>query len=209
VTHHAAAERRELAATLRATDPAATTLCDPWTAADIAAHLILRGSSARYGVDLQRGKVDANLRDQRRLIDAQSYDALIGRLEKDPRFAPTRFAAIDDTVNLIEYVAHHEDVRRIGADWVPRLLPADRQQAVWSRLRGMTRTIARKAVAGVRLVPTDGWATPIVGAEPTVTVHGDVVELMLVALGRARVARIDLEGDADAVRQFRAAAQMP
>jgi uncharacterized protein (TIGR03085 family) len=209
VTHHAAAERRELAATLRATDPSSMTVCDPWTAADIAAHLVLRGSSARYGVDLQRGKVEANLRDQRTLIDAEGYEGVIGRLERDPRFAPTRFAGVDDTMNLIEYVTHHEDVRRIGEGWAPRLLPADRQHAVWSRLRGMTRTIARKAVTGVRLVPTDGWASPIVGAEPTVTVHGDVVELMLVALGRARVARIDLEGDAGAVQQFRADSRMP
>ncbi|MCW2602104.1 MAG: hypothetical protein JWN61_239, partial [Pseudonocardiales bacterium] len=42
----------------------------------------------------------------------------------------------------------------------------------------------------------------------TVTVHGDVVELMMAALGRARAARIELDGDAADVQAFREAQHM-
>ena len=208
MTHHAAAERRELTQTLRGIPQQAPTLCDPWTAEGLAAHLILRGSSPRYMVQLLRGEDEAVAIRHRDLAARLGYQGLIDRLDRAPRFAPTRLGALDDAVNLIEYLTHHEDLRRVGDDWAPRLLPADRQHAMWSRLRGMTRTVGRKAIAGVRLQPSSEWAAAISGAEPEVTAHGDVVELMLVALGRARVARVELEGSDAALARFRDANRM-
>ena len=42
---HAFQERVELAETLRSTDPAASTLCGDWTAAQLAGHVVLRERS--------------------------------------------------------------------------------------------------------------------------------------------------------------------
>src|SRR5262245_45590030 len=89
VTHHAAAERRELAETLRRVDPAAPTLCDPWTAADLAAHLVLRGGSARYAW-AQARNADAALRQQRDLIARSGYPAAIDDVEHIGRLSPAR-----------------------------------------------------------------------------------------------------------------------
>jgi uncharacterized protein (TIGR03085 family) len=210
VPSHAAAERLELAATLAATDPLAPTLDPPWRAQELAAHLVLRGRSPRYGAAMAiprlQGKAAA-LQDE--LVASRSYEDLVSAIAAGPRLAPTRIGAIDDAVNLIEYVVHHEDVRRAATSWEPRALPADRLAALWARLRTMSRTMARSAVRDLRLEPTNLIAEPIAGSRPTVVVRGAAVELVLVALGRARAARIELAGDDADIQRFREAQRMP
>lgn len=212
VAHHAVAERREIARTLIDAGPLAPTLCPPWRTQELAAHLVLRARSPRYGATLlvpRWAERAAGLEDN--LVAGTSYERLVESLAAAPRRTPARFARIDDAINLIELVTHHEDVRRAGPSWEPRALPADRRAAVWLHLRSMTRTIARASIAGLQLVPTDlpaDLATPIVGSRPTVTVRGDVVELMMTALGRARAARVELDGDAADVQALRESQKM-
>lgn len=205
MTHHAAAERRELAETLRRVDPAAPTLCDPWTAADLAAHLVLRGRSPRYAVARARDGAAA-LRRQRELAARAGYPALIEAIERIGSWSPARIGGADDAVNLIEYVVHHEDVRRAGARWAPRSLPADRQAALWRHLRLGARTAFRRSIAGLSLQWIDGDGALISvlhGAGPVLSVAGSPVELTLVALGRARVARVELDGPEEEIARFR------
>lgn len=210
MVHHAVAERREFAQSLLAADPLAPTLCPPWRAQELAAHIVLRARSPRYGAALNIARFAGTATAlQDALVAERPYPQLVADVAAAPRRTPARIARIDDGINLIEFVTHHEDLRRAGRGWEPRVLPADRRAAVWAHLRTMTRTMARKAIIGVRLEPTDlPGAEPIVGAHPTVTVHGDVVELMMAALGRARAARIELDGDAADVQAFREAQHM-
>jgi uncharacterized protein (TIGR03085 family) len=212
VAHHAVAERREFAQSLLAAGPLAPTLCSPWRAQELAAHIVLRARSPRYGAALNIPRFAATatkLEDA--LVAQRPYPELVEALAAAPRCTPTRIGGIDDAINLIEFVAHHEDLRRAAAAWEPRILPGDRRAAVWAHLRTMTRTIARSAISGLRLEPADlppDLAAPIIGSQPTVTVRGDVVELMMTALGRARAARIELDGDAADVQAFREAQHM-
>lgn len=207
MTHQAAAERRELAETLRRLDPGAPTVCVPWTAADLAAHLVLRGRSARYAWAQARDAEDA-LRQQRRLAAKLGYPALVDEVERIGALSPARIGPADDAVNLIEYVVHHEDLRRVGTDWSPRSLPADRQAALWRHLRMSARTVFRGSIAGLSLRWDEADAV-LDGARPVLTVTGSPVELTLVALGRARVARLELDGPAEEIARFQEQAQHP
>ncbi|MDR1999881.1 MAG: TIGR03085 family protein [Frankiaceae bacterium] len=215
MTHHAAAERRELAETLRRAGPAAPTLCEGWTAADLAAHLVLRGRSPRYALALARDPAAAT-RQGRELADRLGYPALIERIERIGPLSPARIGAADDAVNLIEYVVHHEDVRRAGGDWVPRALPADRQAALWRALRVGARTLFRRSLAGLSMqwAPGPGDAPgpgglggaggpALRGAHPQLWVRGAPVELVLVAWGRTGVAQVELDGPTEQVARFR------
>lgn len=212
MTHHAVAERREFAQSLLEAGPLAATLCAPWRAQELAAHIVLRARSPRYiaALNIPRFAATATAL-QDALVRERPYAQLVADVGAPPRRTPTRLGRIDDAINLIEFVTHHEDLRRAGEAWEPRVLPGDRRAALWGHLRTMTRTIARSAIAGLRLEPTDlpdQLGDAIIGAHPTVTVHGDVVELMMTALGRARAARIELDGDPADVQAFRESQHM-
>ncbi len=97
-------------------------------------------------------------------------------------------------MNLLEYLIHHEDVRRAADGWVPRVLPTQRQAAVWSRLRVGARLTLRAVPVPVRLVWPDHGEVSVGRGDAAVTVSGPPEELALVAFGRQQVARVDYEG---------------
>ena len=204
----AVAERFEFADTLARTEPDAPTLCDPWTAAQLAAHVILRERSLSQAAN--RLPVDAARRWSHdriiRYAEEVPYDELVRRVhDGPPRWSPLAVPAVTDRVNLLEYVAHHEDVRRAGPQPLPpRDIPADRRAAIWSQLRFAARLTLRQAPVGVVLVDPGG--DRVVGRRPvdgqSVVVSGDPVELTLVAFGRQRVAAVDYSGDEGSVAQL-------
>ena len=120
-------ERRELLQTLRTLGPDAPTLCFPWSAADIAAHIVIsekgRGLPMVLG-NLVRQALPATI--TRRAIAAmqpanermiararrreQAWPTLLGRLEAGPP-AAFHYGSLKH-VRLIEEWIHHEDIRR-------------------------------------------------------------------------------------------------
>lgn len=206
--HHALDERQDLAATLRSTAASAPTLCGDWDAAHLAAHLALRErslSEVAGRVPSRRLHAFAG----RRLdayLDRAGYPAVVDAFAAGPpRFSPFAVPALREAVNLLEYVVHHEDVRRAGPDVTPRVLPADRQMAVWQRLRTAARLTLRMARVPVRLEwPSHGTVT-VGRAADAVTVAGDPVELALVAFGRQRAAHVDYRGDEVSIQRLRTA----
>lgn len=208
MTSYAVAERFDFADTLAHTKPDARTLCDPWTAAQLAAHVILRERSLLQAVNLL--PVDAARRwSNDRIIgyaESVPYDELVRRVhDGPPRWSPLAVPAVAERLNLLEYVVHHEDVRRAGPEPLPRRdIPPDRRAAIWSQLRSAARLTLRQAPIGVVLVDPDGdrlvARTPVDGQ--SVVVIGDPVELTLVAFGRQRVATVDYSGDERSVAKL-------
>jgi uncharacterized protein (TIGR03085 family) len=187
MTSHAVAERFDFADTLAHTKPDAPTLCEPWTAAQLAAHVILRERSLTQAAN--RLPVDAARRwSNDRIIhyaETVPYDELVRRVHNGPPWwSPLAVPAVADRVNLLEYVVHHEDARRAGPEpSAPRDIGADRRMAIWSQLRLAARLTLRQAPVGVVLVDPHGEEAvarkPVDGQ--SVVVSGDPVELTLVA----------------------------
>ncbi len=203
---HALQERVELAETLRSTEPTAPTLCGEWSAAQLAAHLVLRERSLTEVL----GRVPS---ERAHAVAQRALDAYIARTsyremvaafaDGPPPWSPFAFPPAREAVNLLEYVIHHEDVRRAADGWVPRVLPAQRQAAVWSRLRLGARLTLRSVPVPVRLVSPDHGEVSVGRGAAAVTVTGAPEELALVAFGRQQVARVDYEGSAEAVERVR------
>lgn len=200
--HYAIDERHELCATLRAAGPDAPTLCGGWNTAMLTAHLVRRERSlveaaghlpVRRLHDLAETRLAA-------LVKRESYDHLVDVFEDGPPLlSPWALPPLREAVNLLEYVVHHEDVRRAGPEFAPRAIPAARQHAVWARLRVGAPMTMRAVPLGVRLVwPAQGEIRTGRRARradgPLVTVSGDPVELALVAFGRQRVAQVSYDG---------------
>lgn len=200
MSQHAVDERHEFAHTLRVSGPDAPTLCTGWTTAELTAHLVLRERSLvepAGRLPIARLRVRGVAAHERYLAH-RGFHAAVSQFDAGaPRWSP--FALPPARAgNLLEYVVHHEDVRRAGEGWQPRSLPIARQQAIWWWLQRVARFTMRRAPVGVELVwPSDGSATARRSRDgrPVVTVTGDPVELALVAFGRQRVARVDYDGD--------------
>ncbi|WP_148239515.1 hypothetical protein [Ruania zhangjianzhongii] len=112
---------------------------------------------------------------------------------------------MNDLGNLVEYVVHHEDVRRAGDDPAPpRTLPPELNAAIWARFAPMSAGFYLPAPVGVLLtVPgsprMQRRARP--GADP-VRVVGPPVEQALYAMGRRGQAQVQLRGSTMQVQRL-------
>jgi uncharacterized protein (TIGR03085 family) len=220
MAHLAVDERHALAETLRSADPDSATLCGDWTAAQLTAHIVLRERSVvellgrlpnRRLHRLAQREIDA-------LVAREPYERLVAAVADGPSWTdlagPVPVAwvwsipAVREQANFLEYLVHHEDVRRAAASWEPRALPAAVQRAVWKRLPGLTRLTMRALPLGVALVsPSHGdFRTGRARrAGVAVRITGEPVELALFAFGRHAVAQVDYDGSADDIATVRGA----
>ncbi|MCC9204091.1 TIGR03085 family metal-binding protein [Arthrobacter sp. zg-Y769] len=198
-------ERAELVRTLREADPLAPTLCEGWDVRRLLAHLVLREHAPwKIAADAVRRPKPGQEKQLGAEADAagtpDGYAALVDRFAAGPaRFSPYRL----DAANLVEYVIHHEDIRRAGVMAAPRVLPAGEQQALWKQLGLMARMGYRGSPVGVELALPGSGRRRVKKGSPSVLVSGDVVDLALHAMGRRAAANVSIEGGGDAVRVFR------
>ena len=201
-------ERQSLVDTLRNTAPDAPTLCQGWDVRRLLGHLVQRehdvvGSAADAVQRAQPGQ-EKHLG---RLADsagtADGYEALIGRFAAGPpRWSPMSWAG--ENLNLVEYVIHHEDVRRGAGPVEPRDLSIGETAAVWKRVPLFARLTYRSCPVGVLLERRGGPSTVVKKGDPTVTLTGEPVELALYVTGRRGAAQVQLSGSPEAVEQFEA-----
>src|SRR5688500_15114749 len=111
-----ARERAQLCLRFDELGPDAPTLCEGWTTADLAAHLVIRERNPVAAPGILLGDKVAPLG---RLTDsamerekAKGYDRVVERVRTGPPLGPFRVPGLRTQINLVEYAVHHEDVRR-------------------------------------------------------------------------------------------------
>src|SRR5579875_323413 len=190
---HAQDERHALADLLDELGPSAPTLCAGWTTADLAAHLVLRerrpDAAAGVVVPLLAGYT---ARVQRQVRDGRPWTDLVEAVRSGP---PLPLRPFDETINVVEFFVHHEDVRRGSPGWAPRVLDAGLATALWTRLRLSAPLLLRRAGVGVELVAPERSPLRGGGRAPTVRVEGQPGEILLFLFGRSGHADVNLEGD--------------
>ncbi|HYN97200.1 MAG TPA: TIGR03085 family metal-binding protein, partial [Pilimelia sp.] len=155
MTRYAQAERRALADLLAAVGPDAPTLCEGWTARDLAAHLVVRERRP----DAAAGLVLPPLRGWGDKVRAEQaltpYAEIVDRVRHPPRWSPVSNPLTDEVANGLEFFIHHEDVRRAVPGWQPRRLPAEQEAVLWRRAKGVAR-LALRRFRGAVLVQAPG-----------------------------------------------------
>jgi uncharacterized protein (TIGR03085 family) len=198
-------ERQRFADELLAVGPEVDTLCEGWTARDLAAHVVLRDRRPDAAAGVIVGAFSGYTEKVQRGIADQEWDDLVGLVREPPVWSPARIDKVDRVINTTEFFVHLEDVRRAHTGWEPRELDDDLVADLRSSFGRVAKTFTRKAPVGVTFVPDGGERLVAKDAEPMVTVSGPVAELVLFVFGRQAHARVDLDGPADAIEQLRSA----
>ncbi|HEX5493170.1 MAG TPA: TIGR03085 family metal-binding protein [Mycobacteriales bacterium] len=200
MTSPAGAERAALCDLLDRLGPDAPTLCHGWTTYDLAAHLCVRDRSmlALPGYVLP-SFAERTTRIERDFRVGHDYPDCVRTLrEGAPAWAPLGLPVVREAANVLEYVVHHEDVRRARRDWQSRPVSTELLDAVWAKLRLLARLAFARVTVGVVLQRETGDWVRARRRPQLVTVVGDPVELAMYAYNRREVARVELRGDDDA-----------
>ncbi|MEU8528077.1 MULTISPECIES: TIGR03085 family metal-binding protein [Streptomyces] len=206
---HAKRERLLLADLLEAAGPDAPTLCTGWRTRDLAAHVVVRERRP----DAAAGTVVPALKDRLDRVQAEfaekPYEELIQLIRTGPpRMSPFTIKQIDEGANTVEFYVHAEDVRRAQPAWSPRELDPVFSDVLWSRLEKGARLLGRKAPVGLVLRRPDGQTAVAHKGTPVVTVTGEPGELTMFVFGRQDAAKVQLDGDQEAVARLHEAKQL-
>ncbi|MFI1159674.1 TIGR03085 family metal-binding protein [Streptomyces sioyaensis] len=203
---HAKRERLLLADLLESAGPEAPTLCENWSARELAAHVVVRERRADAAGGLLVKPLAARLQRVQAEFAAKPYEELIQLIRTGPpRMSPFALKQLDEASNTVEFYVHTEDVRRAQPDWSARELDPVFADALWSRLERMARVLGRKSPVGLVLRRPDGRTAVAHRGTPVVTVVGEPGELTMFAFGRQEAADVALDGDKEAVDRLLAA----
>jgi uncharacterized protein (TIGR03085 family) len=187
VSQLARSERQAICALLDELGPNEPTLCEGWTTADLAAHLVLREGrfDAMPGIALRF--LSGHTANVQKSLISKGFQPLVNRLRSGPpRYSPFRPARVDEAANGIEFFIHHEDVRRAQTSWQPRAFDRATEDLFFKRLRFAAKSPLRKKNLNVDVLRTDTGARLSVhraattdATPPTVTVSGMPAELLV------------------------------
>lgn len=203
---HAKRERLLLADLLESSGPDAPTLCEGWNARDLAAHVVVRERRADAAGGILIKPLQSRLERVQAEFAAKPYEELIQLLRTGPpRMSPYALKQLDEAANTVEFFVHTEDVRRAQPAWTPRELDPVFTDTLWRRLESSAKIVGRKCPVGLVLRRPNGQTVVARKGAPVVTVTGEPAELLLFAYGRQAVAKVELDGDQDAVAKVMAA----
>jgi uncharacterized protein (TIGR03085 family) len=193
-------ERARLADLLAEVGPDAPTLCEGWTAADLAAHVVLRERRPDAALGIRVPLLAGHTRAVQQGLAGGSWSELVDKVRHRSRLLVDR---TDDLFNTTELFVHHEDVRRAAPDWQPRPTDAHLEATMWRALRRSGRLFFRKVPVGIELQIPDGRRHVVRPGPPTAVLTGTATELVMYAHGRTSHALVELSGDPAAVRRLR------
>jgi uncharacterized protein (TIGR03085 family) len=198
----AARERAALADLLEELGPDASTCCEGWTTAHLAAHLVTRDRrpDTMPGFALETTPVGGPFAAwshhvEDRLRAGTRYADLVARVRSGPpRWLPTAWPPVAAVVDTAEYAIHHEDVRRAQPGWAPRELPREAQDLLWDNVVFFGRAAVGRVPGALVLRRSDasGVQRRYGSGTPETVVEGEPLELLLWASGRGDVARVEI-----------------
>jgi uncharacterized protein (TIGR03085 family) len=198
-------ERHALCETALTLGEDAPTLCGGWTAKDLVTHLLVREGNPIGSAGLMIGPL-SGLTDRAMARLAQRDFAVLVEKLRDPGLTAYRLKPVEVLANTLEYLVHHEDLRRAQPGWQPRELPAADEDAIWKAVRLSGRMLARSVATPLRVTRSDGSGSITLrrGTDP-VTITGRPSELALFLFGRTQVRDLVFSGPEESISAVRGA----
>jgi uncharacterized protein (TIGR03085 family) len=194
-----ARERVQICARFDELGPDAPTLCEGWTTFDLAAHLVVRERNPLAGPGILLGdKVPALGHVTERAMEREKergWTAVVERVRTGPPFGPFAIPVVREQINFVEYLVHHEDVRRANG-MGPRTGIHDLQEAAWQQLGRLSRFLRGfPHGVGLELARPDGAVHVARRGAMSGRLTGEPIELVLYLYGRGDHAEVELGGD--------------
>ena len=198
-------ERSRLSDLLDELGPQAPTLLPPWTARDLAAHLVLREHDflAAPGLVVPGWWSDLAQRRQRRLA-LREFAWLTATIRQGPPLGFFRLPWVRRGPNLNEFFVHHEDLRRANG-YAPRAYEPAMNDALWRNVCMGGPYLARRLRGAGLVLQWAGTAQTVIvrRAEPTARITGLPGELLLYLFGRREAASVETTGPDPAIEAVR------
>jgi uncharacterized protein (TIGR03085 family) len=191
-----AVERTQLAKLFDELGPDAPTLLEPWTARDLAAHLVLRERDYLAGPGLVVPGAWGRFAERRRTALARKdFPWLVATIRSGPPRGFFRVGWVRRFPNLNEFFVHHEDVRRANGCG-PRTNSPEMDEALWRNVRCAPWFLARRLRGAGLELEWAGTANTVKArrGEPAVRIVGLPGELLLYLFGRQGAAQVELIG---------------
>ncbi|MFJ9705481.1 TIGR03085 family metal-binding protein [Streptomyces sp. NPDC101234] len=202
-------ERLLLADLLETAGPEAPTLCEGWVTRDLAAHVVVRERRPDAAGGTVLKQLAPRLEKVTAEFAAKPYEELIQLIRTGPpKFSPFQLKQVDEAANTVEFYIHTEDVRRAQPDWSARELDPVFQDALWARLERTARLLGRGVPTGLVLRRPDGQTAVAHRGAPVVTATGEPSELLMFAFGRVNAAKVELDGDENAITKLHESKQL-
>jgi uncharacterized protein (TIGR03085 family) len=199
-------ERHALCDTALALGPDVPTLCGGWTARDLVAHLLVRENSMIGAAGISFSPM-AGVTERAMAKAARApFPDMVKKLY-DPGITPYRLPGVERLTNTLEYLVHHEDLRRAQPGWEPRELPSADEDELWKLLPGSAKLATRKAGVPIVVRRSDRpgqEATVRKGTDPVV-VTGRPSELVLFFFGRSELHEVTFDGPSEVITRLREA----
>ena len=193
-------ERQTLCDLLVERGPDAPTLCEGWSTADLAAHLVVRERRPDSGPGLVWPPLAGYTDKVRTAVrDRTPWEKLVETVRRGP---PLLLRPFDGPMNTVEFFIHVEDVRRAQDGWDPRPLSPELADALWARVGA--GGMAKKVPATI-VITSPGRAEKEHGSGPRLTLAGEPGELTMFGAGRQAAARVQISGDDALAAQLRTA----
>ena len=188
----------------------APTLCGGWSVKDLVVHLLVRERHPVGAAGIVVPPLAGLTERTSRRLGRQDFTALVERVRGGPPvWSPTAVPAVDRAVNSLEFLVHHEDIRRAQDGWEPRELAEAEQRAVWRLLTVAGKALVRPAGVPVELRWPGGArggedrTTTLRAGQDPVVVTGGPVEAAMLLYGRDQHRGLVLDGPPDGVRRLR------
>lgn len=201
----ALAERHALADTALRAGPDAPTLCAGWNVRTLIAHMVVRERRAETaGVFIP--KLAPALEKTTKRYALRPFSDLVDIFRSGPHeISPTRFSAVDENVNLLEFFVHHEDILRAaphGMEQVRMLSDAANEALIdiIPRVSRLTmKSCSYRVAAQVPGQAPIGLIAPV-NAQGDLIVEGLPSEIVCHVYGRP--AHVTILGPVDAVEDY-------
>lgn len=206
MTSLARRERYALCDLALALGPEAPTLCGGWNASDLVAHLLVRESRPIGALGITIGPLSGLTEKAMATEQRRPFPAMVERLRRR-RLSLYTLPVVEELVNTLEYLVHHEDLRRAQPDWEPRNLSDADEDGLWRMVKRSGPLLMRKAGVPVVVRRSDRpeSSATIRSGEDAVTITGKPSELALVMFGRDRLRDVAFDGPPESVRRLRGA----
>jgi uncharacterized protein (TIGR03085 family) len=196
-------ERHALCDTALAVGPDAPTLCGGWTARDLVAHLLVRENSMIGAAGISISPMAGLTEKAMARAARKPFPEMVAKLY-DPGITPYRLPGVERLTNTLEYLVHHEDLRRAQPGWVSRELPAADEDELWKLLPGSAKLATRKVAVPIVVRRSDrpGQEATVRKGDGPVVVTGRPSEVVLFFFGRSQLHEVGFDGPPDAISRL-------